>query len=165
MSVCVCVFFIAVYYNMLIAWACSYFVSSFKSPLPWTECGTLNGTALNGTCVQNGTSVSPEKLFWENTVLDLSANLGEPGHLNWNIVGCLAVSWLICWICVSRGVKSVGPAAWVLAIFPYVILTAMMIRAVTLPGAQNGIIFYLKPDFSRLLGYGISMKLFKKFYD
>ena len=37
------------------------------------------------------------------------------------------------------------------ALFPYVMLTILMIRGVTLPGASQGIIYYLKPDFERLL--------------
>ena len=37
------------------------------------------------------------------------------------------------------------------AIFPYVMLTVLLIRGVTLPGAGQGIIYYLKPDFERLL--------------
>lgn len=36
------------------------------------------------------------------------------------------------------------------ALFPYVILTILLIRGVTLEGAGNGIYFFLKPDFSRL---------------
>ena len=35
--------------------------------------------------------------------------------------------------------------------FPYVMMLIMVIRGCTLPGAEVGIEFYLKPDFSRLL--------------
>ena len=33
---------------------------------------------------------------------------------------------------------------------PYLLLTAILIRGVTLPGAAEGIKFYLTPDLSRL---------------
>ena len=36
------------------------------------------------------------------------------------------------------------------ATFPYVLITILMVRAVTLPGASLGLEFYLKPVLSRL---------------
>ena len=36
------------------------------------------------------------------------------------------------------------------ATFPYVVLTILLIRGVTLKGAGNGILYYLKPDIHRL---------------
>jgi len=36
------------------------------------------------------------------------------------------------------------------ALFPYFLLTVLLIRGVTLPGAAEGIAFYLTPDLSRL---------------
>lgn len=39
---------------------------------------------------------------------------------------------------------------YVTATFPYVMLVALLIRGLTLPGAMDGIRFYLSPDVSRL---------------
>lgn len=39
---------------------------------------------------------------------------------------------------------------YITATFPYLILIALLIRGVTLPGAMDGIRFYLLPDPTRL---------------
>lgn len=36
------------------------------------------------------------------------------------------------------------------ALFPYVMLTALLIRGVTLEGAVDGILFFVTPDWERL---------------
>lgn len=41
-------------------------------------------------------------------------------------------------------------AAFVTATFPYMMLLVLLVRGVTLPGAVDGIIYYLYPDLSRL---------------
>ena len=35
--------------------------------------------------------------------------------------------------------------------FPYVMMTIMLIRGATLPGAATGVEYYLKPEWSKLL--------------
>ena len=47
--------------------------------------------------------------------------------------------------------KSAGPVGWFLATFPYILMTALLIGSVTLPGASKGILYYMKLDFARLL--------------
>ena len=39
---------------------------------------------------------------------------------------------------------------WFTSLFPYVLLFILLIRGVTLPGAKEGIIFYIWPDIDRL---------------
>ena len=54
-------------------------------------------------------------------------------------------------IILIKGVRSSGKASYVLAIFPYIVLGILLTKALTLPGATNGIIFFLKPQWDQLL--------------
>lgn len=58
----------------------------------------------------------------------------------------LSVQKLILQICV----RSYLQVVYVTATFPYVMLLVLLVRGVTLPGAYDGIKFYLYPDISRL---------------
>ena len=40
---------------------------------------------------------------------------------------------------------------YITALFPYVVLVILFVRGVSLPHASDGILFYLKPDFNRLI--------------
>jgi SNF family Na+-dependent transporter len=41
------------------------------------------------------------------------------------------------------------------ALFPYFILTALLVRALTLPGAYQGVLFFILPEWDRLLSPGV----------
>lgn len=43
-----------------------------------------------------------------------------------------------------------------LAIFPYFVMFILLIRGVTLPGAWEGIKYFIKPDFAKLLEPNVS---------
>ncbi|KAA3678616.1 uncharacterized protein DEA37_0007421 [Paragonimus westermani] len=55
----------------------------------------------------------------------------------------------------SRNMKTLtaplSKVSYFTAIFPYILLTILLIRSLLLPGALQGIKFYLYPEFSRLL--------------
>ncbi|RXM96312.1 Sodium- and chloride-dependent GABA transporter 2 [Acipenser ruthenus] len=120
-------------------------------------------SAVNrGTCVefdkQNLTSnwtvpknaTSPAMEFWERRVLKISGGIEEVGSLHWEMMLCLLLAWIICYFCVWKGVKSTGKVVYFTATFPYLMLVVLLIRGLTLPGAMDGIIFYLYPDPARL---------------
>lgn len=89
--------------------------------------------------------------FWERKILHISGGIEEPGSIVWELALSLLGVWVLVYFCVWRGVKWSGKVVYFTALFPYVILTILLIRGVTLEGAGDGIYFYLKPDFSRLL--------------
>lgn len=41
-------------------------------------------------------------------VLRVSGGLGEPGQVNWDLALCLLLAWIVCYLCVCKGVKSSG---------------------------------------------------------
>lgn len=89
--------------------------------------------------------------FWERRVLQISKGINYPDGLQPELAFTLLLAWVICFFCIWKGVKSTGKAVYVTAIFPYVVITALFIRGITLPGASEGIAFYLTPKFEKLL--------------
>jgi hypothetical protein len=47
-------------------------------------------------------------------------------------------------------------AVWITATLPYLVLLILLIRGVTLPGSSNGIKYYLKPQWHKLLDPEVS---------
>ncbi|XP_036440988.1 sodium- and chloride-dependent GABA transporter 2-like [Colossoma macropomum] len=145
-------------YIILLAWALLYLVFSFSSQLPWSTCDNTWNTdrcifaaknlTLNWTGQTNSTSAATE--FWERRVLAISGGIEELGKVNWEILLCLIAMWVICYFCIWKGVKSTGKVVYFTATFPYVMLLVLLIRGLTLPGALQGVLFYVYPDPQRL---------------
>uniref|UniRef100_A0A2C9KEE4 Transporter n=1 Tax=Biomphalaria glabrata TaxID=6526 RepID=A0A2C9KEE4_BIOGL len=85
--------------------------------------------------------------FWVNNVLELSSGLDNLDGLPWHTTLALLVACVLVLLCIVKGVKSVGKVVYVTATFPYILLTIFIVTGATLPGAQDGVLFYLKPDF------------------
>lgn len=155
----VVVLYSSIYYIIILAWAFLYLFFSFNSELPWASCRNswntetcveFNGRDdnLNWTAIENATS--PVQEFWERRILNVTGSVHELGSIRWDLALCLLLSWIICYFCVWKGVKSTGKVVYFTATFPYVMLIVLLVRGLTLPGAIDGIKFYLNPDPSRL---------------
>lgn len=82
---------------------------------------------------------------------EIELNSNGLGLMNWNLFGFLVLSWALVFMVVSKGIKSSGKASYVFAILPYVVLFTLLIKALTLEGAIDGIIFFFKPQWEKLL--------------
>ncbi|KAF1391747.1 hypothetical protein PFLUV_G00045290 [Perca fluviatilis] len=155
----VVVLYSSIYYIIILAWAFLYLFCSFNTELPWASCRNSWNTEtcvefdrrpadLNWTVAENATS--PVREFWERRVLNVTGSIHELGSIRWELALCLLLSWIICYFCVWKGVKSTGKVVYFTATFPYLMLAVLLVRGLTLPGAIDGIKFYLSPDPSRL---------------
>jgi len=80
-------------------------------------------------------------------------------------VGCHLVFMALCILIVHRGVQK-GIERWSKILMPLLfgLLVVLIIRAVTLPGAIQGIRFYLQPDFSRINANSVLIALGHAFF-
>ena len=83
-------------------------------------------------------------------MLQISSGIAEPGSLRLELAGCLLLTWVLVFLALLNGVKSFGKAVYFTAIFPYVILTILLVRGLTLPGAIDGVKFYIEPKWEKL---------------
>ncbi|KAJ2950676.1 hypothetical protein O0L34_g8935 [Tuta absoluta] len=128
-------------------------------------CEAENGTyylrkCLNQTYVMENNIVAlaekalrrpPAEEYFTNQVLGLSSGIEETGYIRPGMAACLLAAWVIVFLCLCKGVQSSGKVVYFTALFPYVVLVILFFRGITLPGASTGILYYLTPDFSRLI--------------
>lgn len=63
---------------------------------------------------------------------------------------CLILSWTFIGIVLLNGIKSSGKVAYFLAVFPYIVLIILLIRAMTLEGAMDGVRYFIIPEWEKL---------------
>ncbi|XP_029190597.2 sodium- and chloride-dependent glycine transporter 2-like [Acropora millepora] len=156
-------FLVSIYYNLIIAWCLLYLFESFRKDVPWKNCGNNWNTPLcsetteraDFNCSAIGLAVgckttSPSEEFFNHYILKITDSISDMGSVSWQIVLCLILAWLIVYLCLIKGVASSGKVVYFTATFPYVVLFILMIRGATLEGSLDGVLFYLRPDVSKL---------------
>lgn len=73
------------------------------------------------------------------------------GAPDWQLALYLFAAWAFVFLVAFKGVKSSGKVSYFLALFPYVVMIALLIRASTLKGAADGILFFIRPKWDQLL--------------
>jgi NSS family neurotransmitter:Na+ symporter len=119
-------FIVAAYYVVVMAWCFSYMVYSID--LRWgAEAGRFFTSFL-------GDTGSPLTL----------------GGISLPILISLFAMWVTIFLILYKGVKRIGKVVALTVPLPTILLIILTIRGLTLPGAMEGISYYLTPDFSKL---------------
>lgn len=160
-------FCVVSYYCALMALTLFYLAASFQAELPWSFCReewqgqcvdsvsqgneTSARAMVDGLAAGNTTLRSSAELYFRKVVLNeydsIENGIGPP---SWQLAICLFLSWACIFGVLCRGIKSTGKAVYFLAIFPYVVMFALLVRAVTLEGAVDGILFFVTPKWEKL---------------
>ncbi|KAJ0060094.1 hypothetical protein NL108_003928, partial [Boleophthalmus pectinirostris] len=150
-SSCVVCFFVALYYNVILAWSLFYLGNSFQYPLPWEQCPSEGNTTVFQhvfvfISITECEKSSNTSYFWYRKALDITDSIDETGSFNPYIVGCLLGAWAIVCLGMFRGIKSSVKVMYFSSIFPYVVLFCFLVRGLMLDGAMEGIahMFYPK---------------------
>ncbi len=97
--------------------------------------------------------------YFRYKVLELSSGIDNPEAIRWELLGCLAAAWFLVFLCICKGVKSSGKVVYVTATTPYLLLTILLIRGLTLSGSKDGVLFYITPDFDKLKSFNVSAQI------
>lgn len=119
---------IAIYYAVIMAWCWNYIVFS-----------------LNQAWGADADS------FFYRQFLNLSDGPGHIGAISIPVLITLALTWIVIYWIIYKGVGRVGKVVMLTVPLPVILIFILFIRGITLPGAIEGLAYYLTPDFSKLL--------------
>jgi NSS family neurotransmitter:Na+ symporter len=117
-----CGFVILSYYGVVAGWAIKYMIVSFTDLIPIAASEGGAGKYFGAFIGDAKEVIIYQVLFMIITILIVAGGIGAG---------------------IERACKIMMPAL-------FIILIILIVRAVTLPGAEKGIEFYLKPDFSKI---------------
>lgn len=135
-----------------------------------SNCTRHGGLWYNDTCVTNGSVSSavflhiqnitnmsgihhhsPSDDYFHNVVLEITDGVHTIGGVKWQLALCLLLAWVLVCLCLARGIKTSGKAVYFTAFFPYIVLTILLVRGLTLEGSVDGILYFLTPQWDQLL--------------
>lgn len=134
-------FLIISYYAAIMGWTLIYLIASFN--VKW-------GADTND--------------YFFNKVLHISPAISNIGGINLTLVIALFVAWLLVYLCIFKGVRGVSKVVMVTVPLPVIFIIILVIRAVTLPGAGAGLVFYLKPSLKALLDTEVWIAAFSQIF-
>lgn len=76
----------------------------------------------------------------------------------------LIISWVWIVFSVWKGAKTVSKVVYFTVLVPWLLLIVFVVRGITLPGAMDGLAYYLTPDFSKLLNPGVWLAAYTQIF-
>ncbi|UCG29388.1 MAG: sodium-dependent transporter [candidate division WOR-3 bacterium] len=134
-------FGIATYYAVIMGWAFNYLGYSFN--LAW-------GDNTQG--------------FFFDQFLKISESPMQLGSVQWMIALGLVLTWIAIVAAIWKGAKTVGKVVYFTVIIPWIILLVFVARGLTLPGALEGLKYYLTPNFNALLNYRVWLHAYSQVF-
>jgi NSS family neurotransmitter:Na+ symporter len=120
------------YYAGVMAWAWDFLAGSFT--LGWAE--------------------DAGAYFYEE-VLQISSGPGDLGGFSTPVLIGLVITWVVIYFILRNGAQSVGKVVLITVPLPIILMGILLIRSVTLPGAIEGINYFLEPNFSMLTNLSV----------
>ena len=118
---------ISIYYTVIMAYCWNYLYNSIKMPWAGNEQG-----------------------FFFKTFLERSDSISSIGGLVLPIVLGLAATWVCVYFIICKGVLRVGKVVMITVPLPILLLVLIAVKSFTLPGAWEGIKYYITPNFAAL---------------
>lgn len=126
-------FIVVSYYAVVMAWCLIYILKSFNI----------------------GAWGSDTKSMFFNNVLHISDSVNQMGDISVPILLSLIVVWILIYFSIWKGVKSVGKVIMITMPLPLLLLVVLLVRGLTLPGALEGVIYYVKPNWNSLFDFEV----------
>lgn len=134
-------FMVISYYMAVVAWGVDYFGAAFT--LGWG---------------------ADTQAFFFRDILQISDSVSTLGGISWPVFAGLLVAWVLIFFSVWRGVKSVSKVVVWTATLPFFILMLLIVRAITLPGAEEGLRLFFLPEWSALLSTDLWLAAFSQVF-
>ena len=141
---------ISVYYAIILCWSVFFFFQSFISPLPWSKEANLrqinltyqftNNTLNNNNSIYNTTvgmnNISTSDIeedyvnldYFPKVVLRISEGINDMGSVNGNLALCLLITYILIFICISKGIKSSSKVVYFTAPAPIILLLILFFK-------------------------------------
>ncbi|KAI8120513.1 Sodium-dependent nutrient amino acid transporter 1 [Lucilia cuprina] len=159
------------YYASLMALTLRYLILSFYPVLPWSYCRDEWGDQCIDSKINAGDTTESHMLtetfngsvkkssaehYFVKVILHETPNIDDGiGTPDLYLALTLAFSWIVIVSIVICGIKTSGKVAYFLALFPYITMLVLLVRSLTLPGAFDGVLYFLRPQWDKLLDAGV----------